>query len=193
MAKERVDRPRTAADVVLLIDRLLETDLLGDVRAALDAHDGMAIAAGKGRPQAVSNGIIVALVTTAREGGGGVAPPPGLLRRLRAFLGDTSVVAAGRHGARATFGLARDDESVRATRLLPRLIERVRLDFPEYNLGVGVSFGEFTVSAAGAPAEGPTQEAAIRLAVSAHDGEVLIPRETAEELGLRGRRHGDEA
>ena len=157
------------------------------LRAALAANEGLASASGSDGLEVVRDGIIVALVTTSREGGGGIAPPPELLRRLRAFLDDAGVVAAGRQGARATFGLVRNVESIRATRVLPRLVERVRMDFPDYILGVGVSFGEFTTGEDGAPMDGDTQDNAIALAVGADDGEVLIPREVATELGLRGK------
>lgn len=189
MAKRRKERPRTAADVVKIVDRLIETDLIGDVQAALDAEpDSVPRSGDDSGLEFVSDGILIALVTTAQDGGGGVAPPPDLLRRLRAFLDDAGVMAARRQGAQATFGFLRTAESIRVTRALPRLVEQVRGDFPDYAIGVGVAFGEFSVGDDGGPEDGRTLNDALRLAASAKDGQVLIPRETAREFGLQGEK-----
>jgi hypothetical protein len=188
MAKRRKERPRTSADVIKIVDRLIETDLIGEVQAALDAEDDSAPGSGDTGFDYVSDGILIALVTTARDGGGGVAPPPDLLRRLRAFLDDAGVMAARRQGAQASFGFVRSDQSIRATRALPRLVEQVRDNFPDYAIGVGVAFGEFDVDKDGCPVDGPTLNDALRLAASAKDGQVLIPRQTAQEFGLRNEK-----
>ena len=193
MAKRRKERPRTAAEVVKVVDRLIETDLIGDVQAALDAEDESSPQRGSGDFDYIPDGILIAVVTKARDSGGGVAPPPDLLRKLRAFLDDACVMAGRRHGAQATFGFLRTKEAIRATRALPRLVEKVRGDFPDYAIGVGVAFGEFRVGHDGGPEDCQTLHDALRLAASAKDGQVLIPRETARQFGLQGEHKGEES
>ena len=185
MAKDADDRLPNARAVIAAMDRLLETDLEDDLKAAIAAYDGPDSGDGAGGPDnAIKNGIVVVVRTTTSAGGQEVAPPPGLLRLLRSWLDKGDVCCVHRHGATATFGMRNSAASTSILAGLPTQVERVAESFTQYSIGAGVALGDFEIDENVHPVDGSTLRKARRLAHKARPGQVLIPRSTAVALGL---------
>ncbi len=189
MAKAADRRPSNAAEVIHTFERLLETDLVGDVQAALEAHEEAEEVETIPEPEVpgqiiVQEGVLIAFTVRDRHSAEAVSAPPTLLRRLRTWLQEGEVRCAQRSASLATFGMQRTDKALRVVGGLPRLIEHVHDEFPQHTIGVGVAFGAFSVDEDDAPVEGVTLKRVHKLARHAKPGQVLIPRTEASTFGL---------
>lgn len=204
--KNPAERPRTAAEVIDVVDRILETELSGDIKAALQEHekrygdDGSFIGALRSgvelseteigirhrqntrKASTPRRGIVVAVRAVDRQTGSEAAPPPSVLRKLRTWLETGGeLVAAQRKGTVATFALGERETTGRMLSGLAYLFDRVSEE--ELALCAGVCSGPFEVGDNSEPS-GQTVQRAVDYARRAGLSGVLACGDTVRKHHL---------
>jgi len=206
--KNPAERPSTAAEVIDVVDRILETELSGDIKAALQEHekrygdDGSFVGALRSgvelseteigirhrqiarREHEVRRGIVLAVRTVARDSGAEVKAPPGVLRKLRNWI-DTGgeLVAAQRNGYLATYAIIESASTARMLSGLAYLIERACEETSDLALCAGVASGAFEIGDNSEP-EGQTVRKAIEFARRAAPTQLLACKDTIKKHHL---------
>lgn len=209
LAKDRNVRPKSAAAVIKIMDKLLETELKDDVIAALEerrntygdestlagveVRDDEFISFNEIRLQAsgrehIVDGVVLTFHTRDASSEADVSAPPELLRRLRAWLDEGGrIIGAQRSGPTATYGMIHSEKTARMIRGLAYLVYRVRKEFPDVTIGAGVASGPFDLDLQGRPIVGKTVGNSQKFAERAEDGEVLVDQNTANSFKLDDR------
>lgn len=205
LAKDPVHRPTSAAKVIEIIDHLLETELSGDVRAALKEHearygdDGTTLRAELERSHhqphharraatglRVEDCAVFTFCAFTRATQEPTAPSPALLRRLRAWLevgGD--IIAAARDGSFATFALHHSDTLQRVLVGLPWLLQRAAAA-EDLLLCVGAASGSLRIERDGIPISEGAIRRARALIPRLHPGQAAACARTTARYQLHG-------